>query len=96
MSCSYNVVPILLLATLFPTMAMSLLCSPWALGLTLSITSTDIPDHWVSKQFLHRHFPHGYRDAVWMTNSPHFRYCFTIYSIYVDGFFHLSSPRQSC
>jgi hypothetical protein len=63
-------------------MAMSLLRSPWALGpliLPTPISSTPIPDHWVSKQFLRWRFPDGYRDAVYMTNSPQFRYCFTIY-----------------
>jgi hypothetical protein len=50
-----------------------------------------IPDHWVSRRFLH--FRHGYRDTVDMTDSPQFRYCFTFYTLYFDGFFHLS-PRQ--
>jgi hypothetical protein len=34
------------------------------------ISSTTIPDNWVSKRTLHRCFTNGYRDAVCMTNSP--------------------------
>jgi hypothetical protein len=45
------------------------------------ISSTTIPDHWVSKRFLHWRFTDGYRDAVWMTNSPQFRYCFVFYTL---------------
>ncbi|KAN0131166.1 hypothetical protein V8E53_011058 [Lactarius tabidus] len=54
---------------------MYLLRSPWALGLSSwfqpHVTST-IPDHWVSKRFLNWRFTGDYRDAMWMTNSPHF------------------------
>jgi hypothetical protein len=59
---------------------------------TLHLLET-IPDHWVSKLFLH--FRHGYHDAVYITNSPQLRYC-SRFSIYFDGVSHLTSLPQSC